>query len=102
MGSGEYKLKKLELPYYPKTKKDGKENPYIIETVEEKTISEYLNIPLLEVDELDVVEYKYYLREAFIYNCSKTEEGIQYLIDAKRLETTNPERDKLRKRMESK
>ena len=45
---------------------------------------------------MDVVEYKFFLREAFIYNCSKTEEGIEYLKNAKRLEETEPERDKLR------
>ena len=89
MGCGESRSKKLEIPYYPKKNKDGKENPYIIETVEEKTISKYLNISLFEVEELDVVEYKFYLREAFIYNCSMTEEGIEYLINAKRLETTD-------------
>lgn len=97
MGNGEYWTKKLEIPYYPK-KKDGKENPYVIESVEEKTISKYLNIPLFEVDELDVVEYKYWLREAFIYNCSMTEEGIEYLNNAKRLETTEPDRESLRKK----
>lgn len=90
--------KKLEIPYYPR-EKDGKENPYIIETVEEKTISKYLNIPLFEIDELDVVEFKFYLREAFIYNSSLTDEGIEYLRNDKRLETTDPERNKLRKKM---
>ena len=64
-----------------------------------KTISKYLNIPLFDVDELDVVEFKFYLREAFIYNPSLTEEGIEYLRNAKRLETTDPERNKLRKKM---
>lgn len=49
-----------------------------------------------KVEELDVVEFKFYLREAFIYNCSMTQEGIEYLINAKRLETTEPDRDKLR------
>ena len=49
--------------------------------------------------ELDVVEYKFFLREAFIYNCSQTEEVIEYLRNAKRLETSEPERDKLRQRM---
>ena len=51
------------------------------------------------MDELDVVEFKFYLREAFIYNSSLTEEGIEYLRNAKRLETTDPERNKLRKKM---
>ena len=42
-----------------------------------KKISKYLNIPLFEVDELDVVEFKFYLREVFIYNSSLTEKGIE-------------------------
>ncbi len=51
---------------------------------------------MFKVEELDVVEFKFYLREAFIYNCSMTQEGIEYLINAKRLETTEPDREKLR------
>lgn len=95
MGRGDTKLKKLLIPYYPKD--DGKEkNPYIIETLEYKTVSKYLNIPLFEVEELDVVEYRFYLREAFIYNSSMTEEGIEYLKNAKRLEEVNPDREGLR------
>ena len=97
MGKWDPKLKKLLIPYYPKD--DGKEkNPYIIETVEYKTVSKYLGIPLFEVEELDIVEYKFYLREAFIYNSSMTEEGLEYLRNAKRLEEVNPEREKLRER----
>ena len=95
MGERGNQFKKLAIPYYPK-ETSGKENPYILETVEYKTISKYLNISFFEVEELDLVEYKFYLREAFIYNCSMTSEGIEYLINAKRLETTDPERDKLR------
>lgn len=96
MGVWKYKPKKLEIPYYPKN--DGKENPYIIETVEEKTISKYLNIPLVDVYELDVVEYKFFLREAFIFNCSQSEEGLEYLRNAKRLETTDIDREGLREK----
>lgn len=95
MGKWNYQLKKLAIPYYP-AKKDEKRNPYDIQTIEYKTISKYLNISIFEVDELDIIEFKFYLREAFIYNCSMTAEGIEYLINAKRLETTKPEMDKLR------
>jgi hypothetical protein len=42
------------------------------------------------------VEYRFILREAFIYNCSQTEEGIEYLQNAKRLETTEIDRNSLR------
>lgn len=59
-------------------------------------MSKYLNISFFEVENLDVVSFKFFLREAFIYNCSMTEEGIDYLINAKRLESTDPDREKLR------
>ena len=89
--------KKLAIPYYPTN--DGKENPYLLFTIEEKTVSKYLGISLKEVDELNILEFKFYLRDAFIYNCSLTSEGIDYLINAKRLEMTEPERGKLREKM---
>ncbi len=69
---------------------------YVVESIEEKCIAEYLKISLLEVEELDLIEYLHYLREAFIYNCSQTEEGREYLRNAKRLEQTSPDRKKLR------
>ena len=46
-----------------------------MESIEEKTIANYLNISVIEVQELDLVEYLFFLREAFIYNCSQTDEG---------------------------
>lgn len=90
--------KKLIIPYYP-TDNDSKENPYIIFTIEEKTVANYLGISLFEVLELNILQFKFFLREAFIYNCSQTESGIEYLNNAKRLETTEPERGKLRQKM---
>lgn len=68
-------------------------------SIELKMVSKYLGISFFEVMELNILEFKFYLREAFIYNYSKTEEGIDYLINAKRLETVEPERDKLRQKM---
>lgn len=101
MGWRDTKLKKLAIPYYP-SKTDDTGNPYIIETASYKVVSKYLGISLFEVEELDIIEYKFYLREAFIYNCSMTAEGIEYLKNAKRLETIEPERDKIRKKIEEK
>lgn len=91
--------KKLKIPYYPTNNNGNKENPYILSTIEEKIISNYLGISLIEVLELNILQFKFFLREAFIYNCSQTESGIDYLISAKRLETTEPERNKLREKM---
>ena len=95
MGWRDSKHKKLRIPYYP-TNEGGKENPYVIETASYKMVSNYLMVSLFEVDALDIIEFKYYLREAFIYNCSKTPEGLEYLINAKRLEQVEPDRASLR------
>ena len=72
---------------------------YIVESLGEKRVAEYLKITMLEVEELDFVEYLFFLREAFIYNCSQTDEGKEYLRNAKRLEETNPDRIKLREKL---
>lgn len=70
--------------------------PYIVESIEEKRVAEYLQIGLFEVEELDLIEYKFFLRESFIYNHSQTEEGQEYLKNAYRLQETSPDRKKLR------
>lgn len=71
---------------------------YIVETIGEKRVAEYLGITLLEVGELNFVDYLFFKREAVIYNCSQTEEGREYLRNAKRLEETSPDRKKLREK----
>lgn len=69
---------------------------YIVESIGEKRVAEYLDISVLKVEELDLIEYLFFLREAFIYNCSQSEEGREYLRNASRLEQTSPDRKKLR------
>ena len=69
---------------------------YIVESIGEKTVAEYLKISMIQVEDLDLIEYLYCLREAFIYNCSQTEDGREYLRNANRLEQTSPDRRKLR------
>ncbi len=71
---------------------------YLVESIGEKRVAEYLKITMLDVEELDYVEYLFFLREAVIYNCSQTEEGREYLRNAKRLEETSPDRKKLREK----
>ena len=74
---------------------------YIVESIGEKRVAEYLRISMLEVDELDLVSYIFYLREAVIYNNSQTEEGREYLRNANRLEQTSPDRKKLREKFKN-
>lgn len=47
---------------------------------------------------MDIVEYMFFLREAYIYNCSMSEEGLEMLANAKRLETTDIDRESLREK----
>lgn len=71
---------------------------YVVESLGEKRVAEYLGISMLEVEELNFIEYLFFKREAVIYNCSQTEEGREYLENAKRLEETSPDREKLREK----
>lgn len=52
---------------------------------------------MLEVEELDYIDYLRYRRDAFIYFMSQTEKGEEYLNNAYRLEQTSPDRKALRK-----
>ena len=52
----------------------------------------------MKVLELSILEFRFFLRDAFIYNCSKSESGMEYLKNAKRLEITEPDREQLRKK----
>ncbi len=47
---------------------------------------------------MDIDEYLFYVREAFIYNMNQTEEGRDYLEKCWLLTQTKPERAKLREK----
>ena len=53
---------------------------------------------MLEVEELEYLDYLIYKRDAFIYTMSRTEKGEEYLNNAWRLEQTKPDRESLRKK----
>lgn len=53
---------------------------------------------MLEVHELDFLDYLVLRRDAFIYRMSQTEKGEEYLKNAWRLEQTKPDRESLRKK----
>lgn len=67
----------------------------------EKMISKYCGISIFQVEELDLVEFLFYYKEAVIYNCMQTEDGIEYLQNAYRLQQTEPDRKKLREKYAS-
>lgn len=51
---------------------------------------------MMQIQELDYIDYLTLRRDAFIYKLSQTEEGRDYLDKAWRLEQTAPDRDSLR------
>jgi hypothetical protein len=53
---------------------------------------------MLEVEELDYLDYLLYRRDAYIWRLSQTEKGEEYLNNAWRLEQTKPDRESLRKK----
>lgn len=53
---------------------------------------------MIEVDQLDFIDYLKYRRDAFIHRMSQTEKGQEYLDNAWRLEQTKPDRKKLREK----
>lgn len=95
MGRGNPRLKKLEAPYYPGGSNDVGHEWYVY-TIEAKYIADYCNITISDVDELDLIEYLCYLRDARIYNLSMTEDGQKYLKNAWRIREVKPDREKLR------
>ena len=84
------------IPYYPL--EDSKGHEYRIETHWEHLVARYAGISMLEVEELNWLDYLRYRRDAFIHRMSQTEKGEEYLNNAYRLEQTKPDRKALRKK----
>lgn len=59
---------------------------------------QYTGLNILQVEELNYLDYLIYRRDAFIWLMNQTEKGEEYLNNAWRLEQTTPNREKLRKK----
>lgn len=67
-------------------------------TTWEHLVSQYTGLNILQVEELDYIDYLIYRRDAFIYRMSQTEDGVKYLKNAYRLEQVKPDRKSLREK----
>lgn len=63
---------------------------------DERMVVEYTGLNIREIGELDMDEYLYYFRDAFIHNMNQTEEGRKYLENAFYHKQTKPDRARLR------
>lgn len=67
-------------------------------TTWEHLVAQYTGLNILQVEELDYLDYLVYRRDAFIHRLNQTEKGEEYLNNAWRLEQTKPDRESLRKK----
>lgn len=56
----------------------------------------------MEVLALDWYQYLIWRRDAFLYTMNQTKEGQEYLDNAWRMEQTEPDRQRLRKKLHGK
>lgn len=68
----------------------------MIKTSWEHLVVEYTGLNILQVEDLDYIDYLIYRRDAFIHKMSRSEEGEKYLNNAWNLEQTKPDRKALR------
>lgn len=62
----------------------------------EHLVSQYSGLNLIEVNQLDIIDYWVLRRDAFIEHYNQTESGREYLDNAWRCEQTAPDRKRLR------
>ncbi len=78
---------------------DSDEGHYEVNTIEEKTVSNYTGYDFDRVDELEVFQYWLLLRDAIVYKHLQTKEGSEYLEKCWIMEQTKPDRESLREKM---
>lgn len=61
-------------------------------------VAQYTGLNILQVEELDYLDFCRYRRDSFIYQMSQSEKGEEYLNNAWRLEQTTPDRKQLREK----
>lgn len=83
----------LQIPYAPTDDKPLHYNPV---TRDKKMVSDYTGLNFNEIESIDIFTYWLYLRDAFIWTCSKTESGQKYLEDAYYYNNTEIDRNALR------
>ena len=62
-------------------------------------MAEYTGLTLVEVREMEYIQYLILRRDAYIYMLSRTEAGQEYLDNAWRMEQTEPDRAGLRAKL---
>ena len=59
-------------------------------------MSVYTGLDFQKIDQLNLIEFLQYRRDAFIHRLNQSEKGQEYLANAWRMEQTEPDREALR------
>ena len=79
-------------------KNEGDTN-YFTYTADQKAISEYAGIPLLEVNNLNCLVYEMLLHDSMVYNLQQSEKGQEFLKAINRITKTNADIEKIRQKI---
>jgi len=83
------------MPYFPEQEKS--KAYFVNQTSDFKVVSDYSLLNFNEVQNLSIFEYFGLLHDAVVWNCSKSEKGLEYLENAWNYSQTSPDRNQLRK-----
>ncbi len=89
------------MPFYPREEGE-RDIPYTLKTRGEKLVMDYCHLNIAQVQELPIDTYLFLMREAMIYENSRTEEGREYLHNCWRIEQTKPDRKAIRENFRKK
>lgn len=81
------------MPFYP----TDEEGYFDIPTYWEHIVHEYTGLNVNEIEELEYIDYLQYKKDAFVHMLNQSEEGKEYLENARILQQTEPDRVSLRK-----
>ncbi len=81
------------MPYYPYQEKSR--NNFIVNTEDIKLASDYTAMPFPEIWKLDIFEFWGYLHDAVVWECSRSENGREFLDSAFCIMQSEPDREAL-------
>ena len=87
------------MPYYPGGVGQTQKEYFQTKTKGEKLVKDYTGLNFKQIQKMDLDEYLFCMREAYISKLQQTEEGREYLYNCYRITQTKPEREKIREQI---
>lgn len=85
--------KKIELPCNPYAQEGARQGDWGQSLLWEKLTADYLRVSVPDLGNLDYLLYLTARRDAYIAALMRTPDGVEYLSEAARLATTEPDRE---------